>query len=209
MPNHNPNAQLELDSILSHLEAVRTPTLLLHCCCAPCSSYVLEYLNRYFAITLFYYNPNISPKAEYDKRYEELVRLAKELPTKKPFTVVQGPYDNHLFIEACRGLEHLPEGGERCARCYELRLRKTAELCLEKGLDYFTTTLSISPYKNAGKLNQIGRALEAELGVTYLPADFKKRGGYQRSIALSAQYGLYRQNYCGCIFSQQQREAKE
>lgn len=196
------NYQKELDKILESLEKEgKTPRLLLHSCCAPCSSYVLEYLSQYFKITDFFYNPNIDPESEYTKRIVELQRLIDRMPEKNPVSFLAGPYDSDKFYAMARGLEHVKEGGERCFKCYELRLRKAAQVAAEGEYDYFTTTLSISPHKNAGKLNEIGNRLGKEYGVAYLPSDFKKKNGFKRSIELSAKYDLYRQNYCGCIFS--------
>lgn len=182
------------------------PSLLLHSCCAPCSSYVLEYLSSHFNITLFYYNPNISPENEFAFRLEELRRFVKEAGYSAP---VESPeYNASEFFEIARGYEDLPEGGERCRRCYLLRLRKTAETASAAGFDYFTTTLSISPYKNAEWLNEIGASLSEEYGVKYLFSDFKKKNGYKRSIELSTEYKLYRQNYCGCVYSRMAAEEK-
>ncbi|MCD8390264.1 MAG: epoxyqueuosine reductase QueH [Firmicutes bacterium] len=204
------NYQIILDGELRKIrERGAVPTLLLHACCAPCSSYVLEYLSEYFNITLFFYNPNISPEAEFDKRAGELGRLVSELPRKNDISVVVGSYDSGRFFEMSKGLEDMPEGGERCFRCYRLRLAETAAYAKEGGFDYFTTTLSISPHKNAQKLNEIGKELSAECGVSYLYSDFKKRGGYKRSCELSAEYGLYRQNYCGCVFSKAEAQRRE
>ena len=201
-PNTNINYQKELDKLLTTLQKEeRVPSLFLHSCCAPCSSYVLEYLSEYFRITLFYYNPNISPEAEYRKRVEEQKRLIATLPARYPISFKEGHYVPQTFYDAVKGLEHLPEGGERCFICYELRLREAARLAKQNGFDYFTTTLTISPLKNAAKLNELGQKIGSEYGITYLPSDFKKRNGYKRSIELSAEYGLYRQNYCGCVFS--------
>ena len=201
------NYQKELDKVIqSCICEERVPTLLLHSCCAPCSSYTLEYLSQYFRITVFYYNPNIYPAGEYQKRVEEQQRFIRRLPVRYPVSFIEGPYDTERFYEIARGLEHVPEGGERCFKCYELRLREAAILAKDRGFDYFTTTLTISPLKNAGKLNEIGEALAKEYGVAHLPSDFKKRNGYKRSIELSAQYGLYRQDYCGCVFSQRDRD---
>lgn len=198
------NYQKELDKIIEGLPA-KPPRLFLHSCCAPCSSYVLEYLRPFFEITVFYYNPNISMDTEYCKRVEEQKRLIaayNEQPLSVyPITVVEGDYEPERFFEIAKGLEHCPEGGERCFACYELRIRKTSQKAAEGGFDYFTTTLTISPLKNAEKLNEIGERLAEESGVKWLPSDFKKRGGYQRSIELSKEYDLYRQNYCGCIYS--------
>ena len=183
----------------------RTPRLLLHSCCAPCSSYVLEYLSEYFSITVFYYNPNIYPPEEFGKRVEEQERLIRELPAKHPVSFLEGPYEPERFYEMAKGLEQIPEGGERCFRCYRLRLLETAQMARAGGCDYFTTTLSISPLKNAQKLNEIGARLAEEYGVPYLFSDFKKRNGYKRSTELSAEYGLYRQDYCGCVYSLRER----
>lgn len=194
------NYQLQLDETLKGL-AGKTPSLLLHACCAPCSSYVLEYLSEYFKITLFYYNPNISPDEEYQKRVAEVRRLISELPVKNPVTFREGKYDPERFFALARGMEQEPEGGARCMACYALRLEETALCAAAEKFDFFTTTLSISPYKNAEKLNEIGGALAKKYGVPYLFSDFKKKGGYQRSIELSRRYDLYRQNYCGCVFS--------
>ena len=179
----------------------KKPRLLLHSCCAPCSSYVLEYLNKIFEITVFYYNPNISPEEEYEYRKAEQIRLIGEKEWKTPVEFSDCDYEGEKFFEMAKGMENLKEGGERCFKCYELRLRKTASTAKEKGFDYFTTTLSISPLKNAEKLNEIGKALENEFGISHLPADFKKREGYKRSIELSRKYNLYRQDYCGCVYS--------
>ena len=186
----------------------KRPTLLLHACCAPCSSAVLEKLTAHFKITVLFYNPNIYPEAEYQKREAELKRLISEMPCTKEVALVDLPYVPEEFFTAVRGLEHIPEGGERCFVCYEMRLREAAEMAKQLKLDYFTTTLSISPLKNAEKLNEIGERLAAEYGIPYLNSDFKKRGGYQRSIELSHEYGLYRQDYCGCVFSRRERDAR-
>ena len=204
------NYQLKLDEILQQLEGGgKLPSLLLHSCCAPCSSYVLEYLSRYFRITCYYYNPNISPEQEYRFRVSELKRLTAEMPLAGEVKVEEGPSEPEVFQRMAEGLEDIPEGGQRCRRCYELRLRKTAEEAKEKGFDFFTTTLSISPMKRADWLNETGAELSEEFGVPYLFSDFKKKGGYQRSIELSAIYGLYRQDYCGCLFSKKERDRRK
>lgn len=235
------NYQKELEGILNTLENKKSnvPELLLHSCCAPCSSYCMEYLRKYFRITVFYYNPNITEEEEYRKRVQEEKRLievynrqaekwersregglsgirkgaGQEKSDKQEqagklyrIDIIEGDYEPASFLEMAGGLENCAEGGERCFRCYELRLRKTAELAKEKGFAYFTTTLTISPLKNAAKLNEIGGRLAEEYGVRWLPSDFKKRGGYQRSIELSKEYGLYRQNYCGCVYSKRKPE---
>ncbi len=177
------------------------PRLLLHVCCAPCASGVLELVARSFDVTAVYYNPNIAPKEEYQKRLEELKRLLREMPLASPVGLLPCEYGSEAFEEMAQGLEAAPEGGERCLRCFRLRLGYTARLAKERGFDYFTTTLSISPLKNAGALNEIGEELGALYGVRHLPADFKKRDGYKLSIQRSKEYGLYRQNYCGCVYS--------
>ena len=196
------NYQKQLDKIIDEIQNnSKTPSLLLHSCCAPCSSYVLEYLSQYFKITVFYYNPNISPKEEYIKRVKEQKRLISQLPVKNSVDFIEGDYEPQDFYEIAKGMEHIPEGGERCFNCYRLRLEKTAKLASELNMDYFTTTLSISPYKNAAKLNEIAEELSEIHSVKNLPSDFKKKEGYKRSIQLSKEYDLYRQDYCGCIFS--------
>lgn len=200
------NYQKELDKALSQLDPSAPPRLLLHSCCAPCSSYTLEYLSDYFDITVYYFNPNISPQEEFEKRFAEQQRLIQSLPVKHPVKLVKGDYDNSAFEAIARGLEDIPEGGERCFRCYRLRLEHTAQLAKENGFDYFCTTLSISPLKNARKINEIGAALAEQYGVAWLPSDFKKREGYKRSIELSREYRLYRQNFCGCIYSKPSKE---
>lgn len=201
------NYQKELEKVISGLQGRKeetTPTLFLHSCCAPCSSYVLEYLCPYFQITVFYYNPNITMSEEYQKRVAEQKRLIAAYNAEQKgyaISVAEGTYEPQRFFETVQGLESSPEGGERCCRCFSLRLRETARHGAEGGFDYFTTTLTISPLKNAKKLNEIGQALAAEYGIAWLPSDFKKREGYKRSVELSAQYDLYRQDYCGCIYS--------
>lgn len=185
------------------------PTLLLHSCCGPCSSYVLEYLSQFFAVTVYFYNPNISPGDEYEHRLAEQKRLIALLPAANEVKLLEGAYDPQQFFYAVKGFENTGEGGERCRRCYEFRLRNTAEAAKQYGFDYFTTTLSVSPYKNAVWINEIGSNLERETGARFLSSDFKKKGGYQRSIVLSKQYELYRQHYCGCLFSKHEAEQKE
>jgi hypothetical protein len=187
--------------IQQNLKNNKTPTLLLHSCCAPCSSSVLECLSDYFDITVFYYNPNIEPVEEYTIRSREQKRFLSIFPAAKPVQIIEGPYEAKAYEKISRGREEDSEGGKRCFLCYEFRLRKTAELAKLKGFDYFSTTLSVSPYKNAQKLNEIGALLSAKYGVDYLYSDFKKKDGYKRSIELSDEYGLYRQHYCGCRYS--------
>ena len=213
----NVNYQKQLEKLNEgQQKAGRVPRLFLHACCAPCSSYVLEYLSRFFSVTVFFYNPNISPKEEYEKRVSEIQRLISEMEFVHPVAFVEGEYKPEDFYEMARGLEDVPEGGERCFRCYRLRMEEAARLAEQGGYDYFTTTLSISPLKNAGKINEIGQELSQIYKVEHLPSDFKKKNGYKRSIELSHEYGLYRQNYCGCVFSkresmekQRQREEEE
>ena len=204
------NYQLELEKIIAeHQKSGDTPTLFLHSCCAPCSSYVLEYLSQYFKITVFYYNPNIYPDEEYYKRVEEQKQFINRFPARNKIDFVEGNFDKERFYEMARGKENIPEGGERCFLCYELRLREAAEYAKARGFDYFTTTLSISPLKNAEKLNEIGLSLQKEYGIKYLVSDFKKKNGYKRSTELSREYGMYRQDYCGCVFSMREREKQK
>ena len=199
----NENYQRKLDGIIKNLTG--TPRLLLHCCCAPCSSYVLEYLSRFFEITCLFYNPNISPAEEYEKRAEELRRLISEQPHDIPVSIIVEKYNPEEFFAAVKGFEQVKEGGERCFRCYRLRLEMAAKYAREYNFDNFCSTLSISPLKNAQKLNEIGEELSEIYKIPHLPNDFKKKGGYLRSIELSAEYRLYRQNYCGCVFSKNER----
>ena len=201
------NYQLITDKIIKeNIDKDRVPNLLLHACCAPCSSYCIEYLSQFFEITLFFYNPNISKKEEYDKRVLELERLVSVMNTKHPVKVVVGDYIPRDFYDTVKGLENEPEGGERCFKCYELRLREAAIMAKDNNYDYFTTTLSISPHKNAAKLNEIGKELSDKYKVDYLYSDFKKKNGYKRSVELSNEYGMYRQYYCGCVYSKAQRD---
>lgn len=210
---NNRNYQKELEKILQRLPKGEAPKkLFLHSCCAPCSSYVLEYLSAYFQITVFYYNPNITASAEYLKRVEEQKRLIAIFNTKEnryPIHIIEGDYKPEVFLDLSRGLEDCPEGGERCFKCYALRLEETAKRAAEYGADYFGTTLTISPLKNAPKLNEIGEAMAERYQIPWLPSDFKKREGYKRSIELSAEYGLYRQDYCGCAYSKAEREKQK
>lgn len=214
------NYQKELDKIIENIGAndKSAPTLFLHSCCAPCSSYVLEYLRKYFRITVFYYNPNISMEEEYRKRVAEQKRLIeaynRELSSENMqhgnyIEIIEGDYEPECFYKIARGLEQCPEGGERCFACYGLRLRESAKRAQTGKYDYFTTTLTISPLKNAEKLNEIGERLAEEYGVKWLPSDFKKKGGYQRSIELSKEYDLYRQDYCGCVYSKEERKRQK
>lgn len=206
MNYHYVNYQKELDRLLALLQREgRVPRLLLHSCCAPCSSYVLEYLSDYFEITVFYYNPNIFPESEYTKRLLEQQTLIADMNFKNPVSFLAGNYDKDKFYHMAEGLEHIKEGGERCFKCYELRLNETAQMAAKGGFDYFTTTLSISPMKNAEKLNTIGKEIASRYGIQYLQSDFKKKNGYKRSIELSKDHGLYRQDYCGCQFSMESR----
>lgn len=201
------NYQKMLDQEIRSITAAQTvPHLFLHSCCGPCSSYVIEYLSQYFRITVFYYNPNIFPDEEYRKRVEEQKEFIRRFPAKHPVSFVEGDFEKELFYDAARGLEKEPEGGKRCEACFALRLRKTARAAAMAGADYFTTTLTISPLKNAQLLNGIGQQAGEECGVAWLPSDFKKKGGYLRSVELSREYNMYRQDYCGCVFSREERE---
>ena len=184
------------------------PTLMLHVCCAPCSSSVLEYLNAHFRITLYYYNPNITEQKEYDLRFRELERLVGQMPLQNGVTVIREEHEPAAFFGIAKGYESEPEGGERCTRCYRLRLEKTVQAAQNGGFDYFTTTLSVSPYKDAVRLNKIGEELSLKYGVPYLFSDFKKKNGYKRSVELSGIYGLYRQDYCGCSYSKAQAQIR-
>lgn len=196
------NYQKELDGILEkQVKEGMVPRLLLHSCCAPCSSYVLEYLSRYFQITIYYYNPNIYPVKEYWARLKEQRSLVDRMAVLHPVQMLEGAYEPEEFYHVTKEFKQEPEGGSRCLKCYELRLREAAKVAKAGGYDYFTTTLTISPLKSAARINEIGEALGAEYQIKYLPSDFKKRDGYKRSIALSEEYGLYRQDYCGCVYS--------
>lgn len=197
------NYQKELDGLLEKLESKKT--LFLHCCCAPCSSYVLEYLASYFRIIIYFYNPNITEEIEYYKRKEELKRLVREKFSEEEIDFVDADYAPDEFFAMAKGYEKEPECGIRCFRCYEQRLRSTVEQAKLAGADYFCTTLSISPHKNAEKLMEIGERLGEQYEISYLPSDFKKKNGYKRSIELSREYNLYRQDYCGCVFSKQNK----
>ncbi len=205
--NKKRNFQLELEKIIEENQKNGVvPSLLLHSCCAPCSSYCLEYLSQYFKITVLYYNPNLYPAEEYDRRVFEQRRLVASLPVKYPVSLAEIKGEPGEFYSAVKGLESIKEGGERCFACFRLRLEKTAEYAKKNGFDFFTTTLTISPLKNAQKLNEIGEKAGEKFGVRHLPSDFKKKNGYLRSVELSKVYGLYRQDYCGCIFSKRERE---
>ena len=202
------NYQKELERIIENQRDEEVKSVFLHSCCAPCSCYCLELLSEYFNVTVFYYNPNIYPTEEYEMRVREQERFIKEFPAKHPISFVAGDYVPDEFYQAVKGLEHIKEGGERCFACYRLRLQEAYEYASRAGYDYFTTTLTISPLKNARVLNEIGEEI-ATMGNTktqFLPSDFKKRNGYQRSVELSKEYGMYRQDYCGCVFSKKERE---
>ena len=206
----NRNFQKELEKIIEENKKNGVvPSLLLHSCCAPCSSYCLEYLSQYFKITVLYYNPNLFPAGEYERRVSEQKKLVSALPAKYPVTLVEMKGEPEEFYSAVKGLEHIREGGERCFACFRLRLERAARYAKENGFDFFTTTLTISPLKNAQKLNEIGEEAGEKFGVRHLPSDFKKKNGYKRSVELSKVYGLYRQDYCGCVFSKREREEAE
>lgn len=205
------NFQKELDSLIGSLPKDESaPSLLLHSCCAPCSSYTLEYLSLYFRITVLYFNPNIMRKEEYEKRVGEQARLIEVLNEKEEtankISFMAGRYEPREFVTAVKGMEEEPEGGKRCWVCYGLRLEETAKIAKDGGYDYFCTTLSISPLKHADWLNEIGETMAEKYGVKWLPSDFKKKGGYKRSIELSKEYDLYRQNFCGCEYSRKEEQ---
>ena len=201
------NYQIQTDKIIQKIQNEGTaPRLLLHSCCAPCSSYTLEYLSKYFEITVFYYNPNISPKEEFEKRYNEQKRLIEALFAENSISLMKGEYKPEEFFEIAKGLENAKEGFERCFKCYRLRLEKTAIEAKKNGFDYFCTTLSISPLKNSQKINEIGFETAEKYGVAWLPSDFKKKEGFKRSIELSRKFDLYRQDFCGCVYSKRERE---
>lgn len=203
------NYQKVLDETIQKLvKENKVPKLLLHSCCAPCSSYVIEYLSNYFEITVYYYNPNIDEQEEYIKRAKEQQRLTSQLPTKYPVQFVEGPYDVAAYTHKTKTLAEEKEGGARCFLCYGMRLNKTAEYAGAHGYDYFATTLTISPMKNATKLNEIGLKLAEQQGIMYLQSDFKKREGFKRSVELSETYDLYRQDYCGCSYSKKEMEQR-
>ena len=205
MNNQNYHDKME-EIIKQNCTEEKVPTLLIHSCCAPCSSYCLDLLSSYFKITVYYYNPNIFPPEEYRMRVIEQERFVLSFPAKYPITFIEGNYDTDRFYEMAKGLEQVPEGGERCYKCYELRLRETCEYAKAHNFDFFTTTLSISPMKNAKWLNEIGAKLEEEYQISYLYSDFKKKNGYKKSTELSNEYGMYRQYYCGCVYSKTQRD---
>lgn len=210
MPGPSRNYAKELEQLIQKLQQEgKVPRLLLHACCAPCSSAVLEYLSQYFAITLLYYNPNIAPLEEYQKREAELRRLVSQMKFTHPVALLPCQYDGQAFVQAARGLEGEPEGGKRCEACFRLRLHYAAQEAARLHFDYYTTTLSISPMKNAPLLNQLGEEIGREFGVAHLPSDFKKKDGYKRSVQLSKEYDLYRQDYCGCAFSKAQRQREK
>ena len=203
------NYRIEMEREIEALKrAGRRPLLALHSCCAPCSSAVLEQLNDAFQIAVFYYNPNISPEDEFRRRAEEQLRLVREMPLAEDIRAEIGAYDPERFYAAVRGPESDPEGGARCGICFELRLRETAKYARDIGAEYFTTTLSISPLKDASRLNTLGSAIAAEYGLKYLHSDFKKKDGYRRSCALSKEYDLYRQDFCGCVYSKLEAERR-
>lgn len=202
------NYQTEMEKIIAGINEKGVPRLLLHSCCAPCSSYVLETLSSDFSITVFYYNPNIYPAEEYWKRVKEQEEFIRKLPVRYPISFLEGIYDTERFYDTVKGMEKIPEGGERCFACYRLRLSEAVREAEKGEFDYVTTTLTISPMKNAQKLNEIGEELCAETSVRWLPSDFKKKNGYKRSTELSREYGMYRQDYCGCVFSMKERDER-
>ncbi len=198
----NRNYSKELDALIKQNEKNGvTPKLMLHACCACCASYVLEYLSKHFLIYLVYFNPNITQDSEYNYRYSELKRLISQMPLENEVKLVECEYDPQAYLERVKGLEDEPERGKRCSVCFDMRLKATAQYAKEYGCDYFATTLTISPLKNTDIINSIGESISKDCGVSYLCTDFKKKNGYKRSIELSREYNLYRQNYCGCVFS--------
>ena len=204
------NYQLEMEKVIAQANREGdVPTLFLHSCCAPCSSYVLEYLSEYFKITVFYYNPNIYPRDEYEERLGEIRRLVREMPSGYPVEFVAGDYRPEEFFQMAKGHEEDEEGGERCTLCFRMRLYEAAKLAKEGGFDWFTTTLTISPMKDAARLNRIGEEAGEKYGVRFLNSDFKKKNGYRRSVELSQEYHLYRQNYCGCVYSRRDAASRE
>ncbi len=204
------NYQKQLDSLIADLSKEgQVPSLLLHSCCGPCSSYCIEYLSNFFKVTVFYYNPNIYPDEEYYHRVKEQQRFINEFETKYPVSFIEGDYDKESFYSIAKGLEKEPEKGKRCHKCYELRLRRTAEVAEKKGFDFFTTTLTISPMKDSMVLNEIGEKVSLGLSAKWLPSDFKKKEGYKRSTELSKEYNMYRQDYCGCVYSYNERQQQK
>ncbi len=199
--------KIMLQEINNNIKEKKIPKLLLHSCCAPCSSYVLEFLAQYFQIEIFFFNPNIYPEEEYKKRLQEQIRLVEEM--KLFYKVIETEHESSSFYECVKGYEKMGEGSERCFRCYLLRLERTCKYAKENGFDYFTTTLTISPLKNAEKINEIGMLLGDKYDIKFLNSDFKKNNGYKRSVELSKEYNLYRQNYCGCVFSKQKAGERE
>ena len=210
MGNQKINYQKLCEEEISKASAgERVPSVLLHSCCAPCSSYCIEYLSQYFHVTVFYYNPNIYPDSEYYHRVKEQQEFINRFPAKYPVGFIEGDFDTQVFYKAAKGLEQEPERGARCTECFKLRLGRTAEVASEKRFDYFTSTLTISPMKDAALLNQIGSEMGEVHGVKWLPSDFKKKNGYLRSCELSREYGIYRQDYCGCVFSYNERQKEK
>lgn len=198
----------EMEQMIAEIPADVVPRLLLHSCCGPCSTAVLEQLTPHFEIVLFFYNPNIAPAAEYERRLQTQKQLLDKLQTPHPITLLAPPYNDAPFWEAVKGAEHTPEMGERCERCIRQRMIEAQRAAALYHCDYFTTTLTVSPHKNAKYINECGEKLAGEGSVRYLPSDFKKKGGYARSVALSGEYGLYRQDYCGCPMSLQEAEER-
>lgn len=203
------NYQKELEIILDNLESSNfIPKLLLHACCGPCSSYCIEYLSKYFDITILYYNPNIYPDKEYMRRLDELKRLIHQIPHVNKLELIESRYIPDEYYNSVKGLEQLGERSERCYECYKLRMEECAKVARDNNYDFFTTTLSISPYKDAEWINEIGINLEKQYNVKYLYADFKKKNGYKRSIELSKEYKMYRQDYCGCVYSKVEHDKR-
>lgn len=203
------NYYIEFEKVIRGIDLENPPSLLLHSCCGPCSTSVLELLSDYFKVTLLYYNPNIYPSDEYYKRLEEQKKVLEKVNGRFEIKFLEGRYDPAEYFDAVKGVEHLPEGSQRCFNCYELRLKEAAQFAKNLNMDYFATTLSVSPYKNAQIINELGEKIGAEYGVKHLPNDFKKKNGYKKSVELSKKWNIYRQDYCGCPFSKREAEERE
>lgn len=203
------NYYIDFEKVISEIDLENPPSLLLHSCCGPCSTSVLELLSDYFKVTLLYYNPNIYPREEYYKRLEEQKKVLEKVNGRFEIKFLEGRYDPAEYFDAVKGVEQLPEGSQRCFNCYELRLKEAAEFAKNLNMDYFATTLSVSPYKNAQIINELGEKIAQEYEVKHLPNDFKKKDGYKKSVELSKKWNIYRQDYCGCPFSKREEEERE
>lgn len=203
------NYYIDFEKVIREIDLENPPSLLLHSCCGPCSTSVLELLSDYFKVTLLYYNPNIYPSDEYYKRLEEQKKVLEKVNGRFEIKFLEGRYDPSEYFDAVKGVEHLPEGSQRCFSCYEIRLKEAAQFAKKLNMDYFATTLSVSPYKNAQTINELGEKIGAEYGVKHLPNDFKKKDGYKKSVELSKKWNIFRQDYCGCPFSKKEAEERE